>query len=117
MDQLDEMLQKTNEEIKVSLKLVQELANELTRTTEIVNPALEKHIKDLRSARMTVVNEVTTILGQLREVRMFFIESDHRKEVERLEEFVRLCERIKVLKQDGTLEAICESILRLAVAP
>jgi hypothetical protein len=66
---------------------------------------------------MAAVNEISQSLQALRDIRKFFIESDYATEVGRLREFVALCEQVQRLKENGTLDAISDAILRLAVAP
>jgi hypothetical protein len=78
-------------------------------------PAINERIAMLRSARMSVVAEISQMLTQLRDVRAFFFEEGHAREMERLEAFVSLCERLKELKADGTLDAVCDTALRLGV--
>jgi hypothetical protein len=53
-------------------------------------------------------------MASLKEVRQFFLEGDYEKEIERLHEFVDLCERLKALTQDGFLDAVADTLLKLA---
>jgi hypothetical protein len=81
---------------------------------DIVQPSLMKQAQDLRSARMTVVSEVQQALGAMRDVRKFFLESDYETEMARLERFVKVCRELQALKDDGVLDAVCDSSLRLS---
>jgi hypothetical protein len=72
-------------------------------------------IEEIRQIRMTIVTETSQMTRGLREVRQFFLGSDYKDEIARLREFVDLCERLTVLKQNGTLDAITDTMLRLAI--
>jgi hypothetical protein len=50
----------------------------------------------------------------LKEVRQFFIGSDYKAEMERLSEFVALCERMQKLKDTGFLDRVADTMLNLA---
>jgi hypothetical protein len=75
-----------------------------------------KHwLEEIRSTRMATVAECSQMTKSLRDVRQFFLGSDHKEEITRLREFVDLCERLVALKESGTLDAITDTMLRLAV--
>lgn len=71
-------------------------------------------IKRVRDWRMTIDREKSLSVQSLRELRQFFLESDYEKEMARLSEFVRMCERMKALSDDGTLEKVSDVMLKLA---
>ena len=75
---------------------------------------LPKHVEKLRNWRMTMERERDTSLKALRELRQFFPEDAHEKEMTRLNEFVRMCERLKALSEDGTLEKVADVMLKLS---
>ncbi len=97
--------------IKISL----ELATDLFRT-DMVHFAeeLPKHLAVIRQWRMTMEREKEMSLKALRELRQFFLEAEHEKEMQRLSEFVRLCERMAIIAKDGTLEKVADVMLKLA---
>lgn len=115
MGDIDKMLAETNQQMETSKKLLQELANEVTALAEVVQPALEKQIAALRSARMATVNEIQQTLVALRDIRKFFLEDDYQKELERLRDFVELCQLLKELKEAGVLDAVADTMIRLAI--
>lgn len=115
MAEIDKMLEQTNREIEQSKKVLQDLANEVTTLADIVQPALEKQIGALRSARMATVNEIRESLGALREIRKFFLEDDYAREMERLKEFTEVCQALQSLKQAGVLDAVAEIALKMAI--
>lgn len=108
-------LQIINDEVKESKKVLQDLYNEIRASSDLIDPLLKQQIMDMRSARMTVEREAQTMLTMMRDIRKFFLESDHKEEIQRLYEFVELCKGLQQLKQDGVLDAISDTILNLSV--
>lgn len=78
------------------------------------NARVKVALEDLRQSRFAYVTETAQMLTPLKEVRQFFIARDYEQEIARLKEFVELCERLEGLKQRGTLDALTDTILRLA---
>jgi DNA-binding transcriptional ArsR family regulator len=115
MGEIDKMLDETNRQMDQSKKILQELANEVVSLAEVIQPALDKQISALRSARMTTVSEISQSLTVLRDIRRFFLEEAHVQEMERLERFVAVCKELERLKKDGVLDALSDTILRLGV--
>lgn len=79
-----------------------------------VNKAAAKVLEDLRLTRMAIGNEAERVVKDLSDVRKFFLADEHEKEIARLKEFIELCERIRALKNDGTLDKVADTILKLA---
>jgi hypothetical protein len=75
---------------------------------------LPKHMEKLRGWRMAMERERDASLKAMRELRQFFLEDAHEKEMMRLNEFVRMCERLGALAKDGTLEAVADVMLKLS---
>lgn len=115
MEDQAQMLQAINVELKESKKVMESLVNELTALDEQITPTLHEHITKLRANRMSAISEIRETLTALRELRKFFIESDYQLEITRLERFVGLCREMKELKDCGTLDAVCEAAIRLAL--
>jgi hypothetical protein len=67
-----------------------------------------------RASRMTAIQEISQLTAALRDIRKFFVGPEHKEEVARLREFTELCERIAKIKKDGTLDAVAETIIKLA---
>ena len=63
---------------------------------------------------MMVEREKDMSLKALRELRQFFLESEHEREMMRLNEFVSMAERLAKLAKDGTLEKVADVMLKLA---
>lgn len=114
-NEVDKMIEQTNMQMEQSKRILQDLANEVSALADIVQPALEKQIGALRSARMTTVNEIKESLTALRDIRKFFLEDDYEAEMQRLERFVKVCRELQELKAAGVLDAVSDTVLKLAV--
>lgn len=98
-----------------SVRASLDLATDLFRSDMVTfAEEMPKHVKALRDWRMTMEREKDTSLKALKELRQFFLEADHDKEMQRLSEFVRMCERLAALAADGTLEKVADVMLKLA---
>ena len=93
------------------------LESEFKSTGLMVSHAKEmkKEVIDtFRAMRMTTTTEVAAMVKPLEELRKFFLGEDHQKEVDRLREFVDLCERLEKLKQSGFLDTVADTMLKLS---
>jgi hypothetical protein len=113
MGDVDKMLEETNRQMEQSKKLLQDLANEVVNLGEVIQPALERQIGVLRSARMSTISEISQSLTAFRDLRQFFLADEHEHEMARLKEFVDVCERLLTLKNSGMLDALADTILKL----
>ncbi len=114
MERTAEQLQMINEEVVESKKVLEGLYNELSSVLTQLNPLFREQIKSIRDARMASVSEIQLALVAMRDIRKFFLEEDYEKEMKRLSEFVELCREMKRLKEEGTLDALCDLALKLA---
>jgi hypothetical protein len=114
MEDATELLEAANKEVENSRLILEDLQNKVRALGDIVLPALAEQVKAIRDSRMAVSREVGQILGDLRDVRQFFIEKDYELEMARLERFIALCKELQGLKSDGTLDAVLDSALHLA---
>jgi hypothetical protein len=64
---------------------------------------------------MAVTGEARETLKALGDVRSFLADPAHAAELQRMREVIELCKKLKDIKQDGSLDAVCDSALRLAV--
>jgi len=71
-------------------------------------------LTEIRQTKFAIVSEVNGMTGPLKELRQFFLGSDYKEQIERLKEFVDLCERLQKLKQAGMLDAVADTMLKLA---
>ena len=75
---------------------------------------IKKHLAELRGLKMNYLGEVNAIKKELAELRTFFVGADHDREIVRLREFVGLCERLAEVKKSGILDAMADTIIKLA---
>ena len=75
----------------------------------------DSRLKEMRMTRMAMDSEMRQIMAGCREIRNFFLDKDYSVERERLKEFVDICERLQRLKESGFLDAVSDTMLRLAV--
>ncbi len=107
----------TNEEVIRSRLELQASINDLTAMSQKIQASLNDQIKEIRSARFTLVSETAQMMEALKEVRKFFLENQHQDEVARLRAFVTVCQDLRTLATDGSLDKIIDAVLRLAVKP
>jgi hypothetical protein len=79
------------------------------------NHTTKEFVEEIRQTRFATVAEISLMIKPLRELRQFFLGSDYATEINRLREFVELCERLVAIKQNGVLDAIADTMLKLAV--
>ncbi len=70
-------------------------------------------VRDLRQFRMALTSESKQIAEACKDVRGFLMSDAHVEEMRRLQEFVALCERLRDLKNDGTLGYVVDAILKI----
>lgn len=73
-----------------------------------------KVLEDIRQTRVAIGIESRQLLAECGDVRKFFLSEEHEKEIAKLREFIELCERLRALKNDGTLDKVADTILKLA---
>lgn len=71
-------------------------------------------LESIRQARVAIGIESRQLLSECGDVRKFFLSDDHEKELVKLREFIELCERLRSLKNDGTLDRLADTILKLS---
>jgi hypothetical protein len=115
VEDVTQLVQEANEQLKKSQEDLEKLVNQVRGLTDIVAPQLAQHIKELREARMSMLAETRQMLEALHDVRKFFLESSYESEMNRLQQFIAVCKELRALKQDGTLDAVLDSAIRLAL--
>lgn len=95
---------------KIITELLQGIGGEMDKFK--ANSAL--YLQDIRGVRFAVVTETAQMTKELKEVRQFFLGSDYKEQIERLREFVDLCERLQKLKECGFLDSVADTMLRLS---
>lgn len=99
------------QEAKLTLR---EVAEGICEHAESIKPMKKEIIDELRGLRMTATTEVAAMIKPLEDLRKFFLGAEHDKEIERLREFVDLCERLEKLKQSGFLDTVADTMLKLS---
>lgn len=107
VDQLRKQTQETTEALLDAVR-------DFNAVLDDVKSLTHKSTIELRASRMAILREVKDCLPELNDLRRFFIGSTHEEEIARLREFVDLCERLKRLKDDGFLDDVATTILRLS---
>jgi hypothetical protein len=112
-----EALQVQNERIKQlkdSYTAVTETMESLVVARERLRDMAKQISRETMESRMHTVSEVHQLLSAMKDIRQWFIGPDYQQEMTRLREFLGLCEQLRKLKEDGTLDAVSETILKLA---
>jgi hypothetical protein len=81
---------------------------------EGLKPMRKEMVEEIRGMRESVTAEVASTLKPLEDIRRFFLGPEHDKEIARLREFVELCERLKKLKDEGFLDSVADTLLKLS---
>lgn len=122
MEEINNEVKATSIELENAVKVLKDSVNQIRVTADIVGPEILKTIKDVRSARMGVATEARQIIEEIKgllvslgDVRKFFLESDYGVEMDRLERFVRVCQEIKKLKEEGVFDSIVETSIKMAI--
>lgn len=106
-------IEQLSEDMEQTREYIQNILNEVVTLNGHIQPKLTEMVKSVRAKRATITTELGKSLTLMKDVRKFFLDKDHETEIERLENFVTLAERMKALIEDGTVDAIVDIILRL----
>ena len=112
IETITQELLETATETEEAAEKVRETYNNILITYEQIQPHIKEMVTSIRSAKQGVVFELSSALTLMKDARKFFIDSDYKEEVERLEAFVKLGERLRELIKDGTLDAVCDASLK-----
>jgi hypothetical protein len=80
---------------------------------DLLVPKILELSNSLREKRTALNTEVRLSMSLFRDVRKFFLEKDHKTEINNIKEFADICDRVKNLINNGTMDAITEAILKL----
>ena len=112
--QVPTIMTELQEKTKEAGDVLDEAVRHCGSALEKLKPLKKDVIEELRGMRMTTTSEAAAMLKPLEEIRKFFLGDDHKQEVERLKEFVELCERLQKLKQSGFHDTDADTMLKLA---
>jgi hypothetical protein len=113
--------------VKRGLKITEDLTEKARELTAVISylatesrgpwaeyqSFIKEAIATVREERIALGSETRLLMGALKEVRTFFLEETYEAEIRRLHEFIDLCERLKALKEDGFLDMVADTILKL----
>lgn len=102
------------ERAKAATEAIDHLANNVKRSWMDCEKEITDAIKAARTKKFLVKTEMNSMLNQFKDVRKFFLADCHDEEVEKLERFVELCERLEKLKKSGFLDSVADTILKLS---
>jgi hypothetical protein len=108
----EELIERSREVIATIDYLSKEIGGPWAEYQLFIKAALT----EVRENRIALGSETRLLMSALKEVRAFFIETDYQTEIDRLRDFVDVCERLRSLKTDGTLDALADTILKLTGA-
>ena len=78
------------------------------------NEESESVLKSIRQTRIAIGIESRQLLAECGDVRKFFLSEQHEQEIAKLRDFIELAERLRALKDEGTLDRLADTILKLA---
>lgn len=105
----EELLEKSRDVIAS----IDYLASELRGPWAEFQKSIKEALTTVREQRLALGSETRMLMGSLKEVRQFFLEDSYETEIQRLHEFIDVCERLKALKESGFLDSIADTILKL----
>jgi hypothetical protein len=115
MEKVDIQLEKMGDVILDAVKRLEDGYNDLTKMHELIEPRMLEMIKNIRLHSGTIAREHNKALQSMKEVRKFFLSNEHKEEIKRLKDFIELVQLMGDLIENGTMEAICDVILKLEV--
>lgn len=113
MENIAGALDEVRKDVEAAQDVLQQSFNELLKTHNLLAPQIVKMSKELRDKRRALTTEIKLSLSLFKDIRAFFMEKDHKEEIERTTQFLDVCERMKALIDNGTMDAITETILKL----
>lgn len=100
---------------------VTEARRALDTALDLIRPEMLDFINEvpaftekIRAWRMNLVREKDLSIQALSDLRKFFLDDAHEKEMARLNDFIRTAERLSALAKDGTLDKIAEVMIKLS---
>lgn len=102
------------EQAREAREVVAELLHGLGGAVEDFKATSKAHLEVIRQTRFSVVKEAADMTKSLSDLRKFFLDSEHDKEIAKLKDFIHVCEQLKALKDSGFLDTVADTILKLA---
>lgn len=108
-DQIHELVGKVSEAREALFAAMADIGT----TFHTFKESTDNIAKELHAFRSSVVTDLSKAKSEMEDVRKFFLSKDHVTEIDRLREFITLCEQLKALKDSGFLDAVADTILKL----
>jgi len=115
IEEMNALLRQSNSEVDESVRALNAAWNKVSAMKELLIPELLNITKQIQQSRMTTEREMNSTLEWLKTVRQFFLEKDYDAEMARMHSFISLCKDIQALKDAGTLDAVADLAIKLAV--
>jgi len=108
-----EKLKKLRSETNEAVQLLFESATGMGGVIQKFTDDSKQWVQDIRQTRFFICGEIQQTKRDAEDLRRFFGSSEHDKQIEKMKEFVEVCERLKQLKDSGFLDAIVETMIKL----
>jgi len=108
-DQIGDLLHKTLAAKEALFTAMNDLGESVAGFKKIS----DTYASELHAFKSSVILDLGAARKEMADVRKFFLEKEHITEIERLKEFLDLCDRFKKLKDSGVLDVITDVILKL----
>lgn len=115
MEDEGKLMQMAAQEVERARDLLRKASTDIVKLADITIPALVEEVNHLRSIRMSLISEMKQIVEGLNSVREFFAAGDYEEEMKKIERFLSYCSYFKKFKEDGTMDAITDAAIHLAV--
>lgn len=115
VEEMTAFLREANGEAAISKNELTDSFNKIRAIKDVLIPDLVEITKKIRDSRMTTEREMNQTLVWLKTVREFFLEKEYAIEMERIRDFVSICKEVQALKDAGTLDAMADLAIKLAI--
>lgn len=105
---LNQAIERTRGELNQAREVVRNLANELADVIEVVEPALTAHSTRLRQVRMSSINEMREISGQLKTLTDLLLAEKTERMLKQAERFLVVCRELEEFRAVGFLDAFVQ---------
>ena len=102
------------EKVSEACNVMDNLRNEFRTAYAEFHELMKKAINETREQRIALGSETKEILKSVEDVRKFFLDDKHEREMKTLREMVELLQAIEFYKQNGLFDALVDVILKLS---
>lgn len=108
-----EKLQKLRDEANEAVQLLFESTSGMGAVVQKFSDDSKQWVQDIRQTRFFICGELQQTKRDAEDLRRFFGSSEHDKQLEKMKEFVDVCEKLKQLKDSGFLDSVVETMIKL----